>query len=337
LLGVAGYLVFLAGREGASAREVRRLEALARLLEGQEVQLLETLTTCERRPADAWRLFSAETLKTRSFCLHGVCPQLPEQPFLIDPAELRFSHPAISPQFRSGLRLAEAAQRLVSGAMRKRDFAKLGRPLPVRWHKGAFHTLGNRRLAVYRLFKFFGPRDAKVLVRRVNEHEALRWPWHRKFEVDDHQGRRIRVRELEAWIGETLEVQEHERRARAAAEEQAKEEAQLQQLLAKTEEMQQAAALAAQRRAQLQEQLRDRQRAAQLAAEQLAKEQRLAEELEAQLEADKGVKEKPKSKEKKKASGVSQADRDAAATKIQAVQRGRQNRKDPKKGTGAQV
>ena len=33
----------------------------------------------------------------------------------------------------------------------------------VRWHKGAFHTLGNRRLAVYRLFKFFGPRDTKAL------------------------------------------------------------------------------------------------------------------------------------------------------------------------------
>ena len=70
--------------------------------------------------------------------------------------------------------------------------------------------MGNRRLAIYRLYKFHlqenqSSKDARVLVRRVNEAEAFRWPWHRKFEIDEREGRSINIRELEAVVGETAE------------------------------------------------------------------------------------------------------------------------------------
>ena len=32
------------------------------------------------------------------------------------------------------------------------------------------------------------PSMGQVLVRRVNDAEALRWPWHRKFEQDEREG-----------------------------------------------------------------------------------------------------------------------------------------------------
>ncbi|CAE7034868.1 RDR1 [Symbiodinium natans] len=232
VFGAAVYLVQLVGRAKGAAEakeEVQKpkaqaakealesfVAALSARPSGLGEELRELLQSSKGRSSpvlrtsEIWQLFGDEVLQTLSAVLHGPCPYRPEESFLIDPTEVRFSHPAISPQFRSGLRLKEAVEQLLQGA-RKRDFGKIG-PLPVRWHRGHFHTMGNRRLAVYRLFKFHLPPDSDrcplIRARRVNEAEALRWPWNRKFEIDETEGRRVRVRDFDQVIGETANIEE---------------------------------------------------------------------------------------------------------------------------------
>ncbi|CAK8989206.1 Superkiller viralicidic activity 2-like 2, partial [Durusdinium trenchii] len=209
LMGVAAYLVFLKCR--TTCGNCAQKEAAQRALSAVEAVAngaLEVPISAAAR--DVWRLFQSKVLAARSQRLHGLCPHKPEEPFLIDPVKLRFSHVAISCHFRSGLALEEAVRSLISGERKKRDFAKMGKPLPVRWHKGHWYTMGNRRLAIYRLLKFHLPEGMcdQVLVRRVNDAEALRWPWHRKFEQDEREGRSIHVRvigETGLVIGETKE------------------------------------------------------------------------------------------------------------------------------------
>ena len=211
LVGAAAYLVYLSARTkcksiSSTQRDIIQ-EAVENMLKLSQMQNWDPPSLPAK---EIWRLNEREILTTLSIQLHGSCPHKPGESFLIDPVQIRFSHPSISPQFRSGLPLVEAVQKLISGAMRKRDFAKTGMPLPVRWYKGHWHTMGNRRLAIYRLYKFHLPenksaKDALVLVRRVNEAEAFRWPWHRKFEIDEREGRSINIRELEAVVGETAE------------------------------------------------------------------------------------------------------------------------------------
>lgn len=216
LFGAAVYIVQLSahakndGKEECQKLKARAAkEALVALPPclNQELHLAKARPSPILRPSEIWQLFGDEVLQTLSAVLHGPCPHRPEETFLIDPADVRFSHPAISPHFRSGLPLEEAVKKLLQGA-RKRDFSKVG-PLPVRWHQGHFHTMGNRRLAVYRLFKFQLPcgshRCPLIRARRVNEAEALRWPWNRKFQVDEMEGRRVRVREVDQVVGETAE------------------------------------------------------------------------------------------------------------------------------------
>eukprot|EP00438_Fugacium_kawagutii_P024043 Skav212906 [mRNA] locus=scaffold374:154520:156682:- [translate_table: standard] len=208
LLGVAAYAVYLSSRTVCKSLSPTQKEMIQTTLDNVLRKCgIEKMEPPILPAKDIWRLCEREILVARSNHLHGVCPRQAGESFLVDPVEIRFSHPSISPEFRSGMPLLEAVKLLVSGQMRKRDFAKNGMPLPVRWYRGHWHTMGNRRLAVYRLYKFHAPNEKcnKILVRRVNEAEAFKWPWHRKFEIDERQGRSIRVRELGAEIGETLD------------------------------------------------------------------------------------------------------------------------------------
>ena len=207
LVGATAYMVWLSARIACKSLSGAQKDVIEPTLQDMLKRSQVILETPTLPAKDIWRLFEGEILTARSRRLHGVCLHKPEESFLIDPVKVRFSHPWISPEFRSGLSLEEAVKLLISGEKRQRDFAKKGMPLPVRWYKGHWHTMGNRRLAVYRLYKFHLPhgRSHKILVRRVNEAEAFRWPWHRKFEIDERQGRSIRLREFQTEIGETSE------------------------------------------------------------------------------------------------------------------------------------
>ncbi|CAL1168817.1 unnamed protein product [Cladocopium goreaui] len=153
LVGATAYMVWLSARTACKSLSGAQKDVIEPTLQDMLKRSQVILEPPTLPAKDIWRLFEGEILTARSRRLHGVCLHKPEESFLIDPVKVRFSHPWISPEFRSGLSLEEAVKLLISGEKRKRDFAKTGMPLPVRWYKGHWHTMGNRRLAVYRLYK----------------------------------------------------------------------------------------------------------------------------------------------------------------------------------------
>ena len=143
LVGAAAYLVYLSARTTCKSISSTQKDIIQEAVENMlKLSQMKNWDPPLYPAKDIWRINEREILTTLSIQLHGSCPHKPGESFLIDPVQIRFSHPSISPQFRSGLPLVEAVQQLISGAMRKRDFAKTGMPLPVRWYKGHWHTMG---------------------------------------------------------------------------------------------------------------------------------------------------------------------------------------------------
>jgi len=153
-----------------------------------------------------WRIFEIEILRSVAEAVHGRCPRLVHERFPIDPTLVRFTHNEISPTFKNGNSILESLRSLLlprtsSGFTRRRDFPLL----QVRWYRGNFYTLGNRRLALFRLYKFSCSPDSnpEIEVVRVSDEEARHWDWASKFNTGQTGGRSVKVRELNWVIGET--------------------------------------------------------------------------------------------------------------------------------------
>lgn len=107
------------------------------------------------------------------------CTQLVGDRFLCDPCSIDFTQNEVLQTFRNGQCIVECLQMLLDGELRKRDFPIMR----VRWHRGRFFCLDNRRLALFRLFKFHAPpnRCSQVRVLRISDDEALKCRWYRKL------------------------------------------------------------------------------------------------------------------------------------------------------------
>jgi len=115
------------------------------------------------------------------------------------PAVIGFSQRKCSSQFKAtGVQLTDTLAGLLDGRISESEFD----PLPVYWHGGAWFTLGNRRLALWRLFAMHKPgQHHEILVRVASDREAEQWNWKDNFTTGMTRGRRIKVRTLNAYIG----------------------------------------------------------------------------------------------------------------------------------------
>jgi len=219
LLGAAAYVAYVSARAGsetlpedcrAAAREALQgyLEACSgqgSAAAGQEA-LSQTPVISVRL---LWDLFENEVLNTVAGAKHGCCPHSVGEEFMADPAtEIRFTHREISSSFRHGGLLSDSwrvmlCSRIAEDTLRKRDFPMIR----VRWFRGHYYSLANRRLALFRLLKFCQPAGKCSLIKviRISDAEARRWGWRDKFDIEGTEGRSVFVRHLDWTVHETAE------------------------------------------------------------------------------------------------------------------------------------
>lgn len=116
----------------------------------------------------------------------------------LDPCLVGFSHSTISPKFSDGRRIEETVDELVADeGLRKR----LAADMRVVFFHGKPYTLGNRRLAAFRLACLRVP--GKLVFKLACAGDALKWNWWDKFTSGHFCGVRAVVRTTGCIIGES--------------------------------------------------------------------------------------------------------------------------------------
>lgn len=127
------------------------------------------------------------------------CPHPAGTVLNMRPSTIGFSHRACSPYFQDGKHTVRSTlYDILSGRQSLHNIEQLR----VYWHQGRFYTLGNRRLAVYRLLEqhLIGE-DVLVSVRVVSDKEAEEWNWQDKFTSGRWQGSTVLLRHTGDIIG----------------------------------------------------------------------------------------------------------------------------------------
>lgn len=216
------------GGEGIVVRSLRRLDELMRevtaVLRHQlnlrdNADLIQETRTCIRRGvliAQSLYLGEAEDVAGEEIELEPPLPGPGIELYArdsLDPLTIGFSHATINEAFQTVphrapetfLRLAEA---LHAGTIHIRKLPEL----EVYWFRGRFYTLGNRRLAAYRLWRLLETAhhatesSVRIPVRRVDRTKALEMGWLDKFTTGFAGGRYVRVRGTGLLVGGSRET-----------------------------------------------------------------------------------------------------------------------------------
>ncbi|CAK0789662.1 unnamed protein product [Prorocentrum cordatum] len=119
----------------------------------------------------------------------------------LDPHEVGFSHNTISCKFSDGRRLEDTVAELVED---EELCYQLAKDMRVVYFQGRPYTLGNRRLAAFRLACQRAPQRLKKLCFQLaDEAAALRWKWWSKFSTGHFLGMRAVVNTTGCVVGES--------------------------------------------------------------------------------------------------------------------------------------
>eukprot|EP00933_Yihiella_yeosuensis_P037915 TRINITY_DN31915_c0_g1_i1.p1 TRINITY_DN31915_c0_g1~~TRINITY_DN31915_c0_g1_i1.p1 ORF type:complete len:347 (+),score=59.59 TRINITY_DN31915_c0_g1_i1:28-1041(+) len=126
---------------------------------------------------------------------------------VIDPLEIGFSQASCADHFSESTifsgpkRILGLAEALALGDV---DIHELP-PLEIYWFRHRFYSLGNRRLAAFRLWRMLSGEQVKVPVVVVDRTRAHEREWLKKFQTGFTGGRRIRISYTSFYIGTTRE------------------------------------------------------------------------------------------------------------------------------------
>lgn len=122
---------------------------------------------------------------------------------VLDPLDIGFSQLTCGAQFRASsvceqsASVLDLAKDLCSGRVRVQDIEVL----EIFWFRHRFYTLGNRRLAAFRLWRLLAGDSVQIPVRAVGRARALERGWLDKFTTGFTGGRHIRISNTNKYVG----------------------------------------------------------------------------------------------------------------------------------------
>ena len=133
---------------------------------------------------------------------------LPLGPGWLDPLDIMFSQGHCAAKFRRPIEtsavtaasILELAQALAHGELDVSQFS-----LEIYWFRHRFYSLGNRRLAAFRLWRLLLGTPLSVPVVVVDKSRAVKRHWLSKFTTGFTGGRKIRVTHTGEYIGMSRE------------------------------------------------------------------------------------------------------------------------------------
>lgn len=158
-----------------------------RELRGTPESELQRFNVAEPDPGDVWALPEGVTAGKIT---------------LRDPRDIGFSQNSIAMQFTNGEFLRRKLHRLLRGEAKAEDVAKSTK---ITFHRGEAYTLGNRRLAVLRMYVWIVSEAEELLLpfQVASGEHAQEWGWETNFTTGCFRGTRTVIRGTGEVVGVT--------------------------------------------------------------------------------------------------------------------------------------